>query len=347
MTNQTYRAAVIGCGGRGEDHVKAYELIDNANVVACCAPTGRRRDPLAAKYGLSAYADAAEMIRREKPDIVHIATRPDVRVEPMTVVAELGVPLCTVEKPIALGAADWRRLCELEKSSPTRFAVCHQTRWNPHLETCRRAVRSGELGRPLFLHLSAGMNIAGQGTHTLNYGLSLIGDPDVTAVFGNACGWDIRDTSHPAPETTVACLTLAGGVQALWTTGRVSPRCGDPNTAHQHVRAGACCEHGRVEWQQFGRWEVVRDGRVEAGRCYTDGQQFAANWIQEQAAFHRAMFDWLEDDSRPAGTNLGRSLHEWAVVLALYQSALARRPIEMVSFDPPDDLVDRYRRSLV
>ena len=203
MAGKQYRAAVIGCGSRSHDHVRAYEQIDNAKVVACCAPSPARRDPLAAKYGLKAYADPAEMIRREKPDIVHIVTWPTVRVEPMTLVADLGVPLCTVEKPIATGVADWKALCRLEARSATKFAVCHQTRWNPHLETCRRAVASGRLGRPLSLHLSAGMNIAGQGTHTLNYGLSLVGDPDVTAVFGNACGWDAHDTGHPAPETTV------------------------------------------------------------------------------------------------------------------------------------------------
>ena len=53
-------------------------------------------------------------------------------------------------------------------------------------------------------------------------------------------------------------------------------------------------------------------------------------------------FRWLEDDGRPVGTNLSRSLHEWAVVLAIYQSALERRPVDMAGFDPQDNLLDRY-----
>ncbi len=57
------------------------------------------------------------------------------------------------------------------------------------------------------------------------------------------------------------------------------------------------------------------------------------------------MFAWLEDERQVPGTSLKQSLHEWAVVLALYQSTLERRPVEMDGFDPPDDLVETYRRS--
>lgn len=343
MTQKTYRAAVIGCGQRGRDHVRAYKLIDNAECVACCAPSSARREPLAMEFGLNAYADPAEMIRKEKPDIVHVVTWPKIRIEPLKLVANMGVPLCTVEKPIATGVADWREICELEASSRTKFAVCHQTRWNEHLEACRLAAADSDMGRPLLVHLSAGMNIAGQGTHTLNYGLSLVGDPAVTEVFGSACGWDARDVGHPAPHTTVAQLTLANGIKALWTSGRASPRCGNPSTIHEHVRAGAHFENGRVEWQQFGKWEIVRGSSVESGRCFTNTETFGENWIWEQAEFHKAMFAWLEDDAKPVGTSLERSLHEWAVVLALYQSSLERRPIAMADFDPPEDLVERMK----
>ncbi len=340
-----YKAAVIGCGGRARDHVRAYETIPNAKVVACCAPTPNRRDAFAKDFGLKAYADAAEMIAKEKPDIVHIVTWPNIRVEMMTIVSQANVPLCTVEKPVATSVPDWRALCALEAKTKTKFAICHQTRWNEHLETCRQAIAGGRLGKPLHVHLSAGMNIAGQGTHTLNYGLSLVGDPAVTEVFGNAWGWDVHDTGHPAPQATVAQLTLETGIKALWTSGPVSTRCGDPNTTWQHVRAGAYCENGRIEWQQFGKWEIVAKGEVQSGRCYTDAAQFGVNWIVEQTAFHKAMFQWLEKGT-PAGTNLKRSLHEWAVVLALYQSALERRPIAMKDFDPPADLVERYKQTL-
>ena len=67
--------------------------------------------------------------------------------------------------------------------------------------------------------------------------------------------------------------------------------------------------------------------------------------IAAQTAFHRAMFWWLEDGIEP-GTSLEQSLHEWQVVLALYASALERRPIELADFEPSDDLVQTLTQTL-
>jgi len=144
-----------------------------------------------------------------------------------------------------------------------------------------------------------------QGTHTLNYGLSLVGDPSVTSVFGTASGWEGEGSGHPGPRTTAAVLTLEGGAQALWTTGPVSPRSGNPAVVHEHVRCGAWFERGRVEWQQFGAWEMLRHGQLERGRVFTTPDAFGANWIEEQAAFHRAMFAWLEHDDQPPEPTCG------------------------------------------
>ena len=335
-----YKAVVISCAGRGKAHLKAYEMIDNARVAACCDIRQDRRQALTEEFGIPCYGDAAEMIRAEKPDIVHVATGPTTRVELLGLVSQLGVPLCTVEKPVAVNVPDWRALTEIEKRAKTKFAVCHQFRWQRHLVACQEALAGGALGKVRFLDISAGMNITGQGTHTLNYGMSVIGDPRVTRVFGNIYGWDKRDLTHPAPVASEAYLTFDNGVRGLWTSGPVSPRYGDPERVYQHVHVSAYADRGRIEWQEFGKWEIVSPDGERRGTCEDDGG-WARNNLVAQAAFHKAMFAWLKDDTAAPGTNLQQSLHECAVVLGLYQSALERRPIEMAEFDPPDDLVER------
>jgi len=142
----TYKAVVVGCGGRAPAHIEAYLTIDNAELTACCAPSPDRREPLAEKYGITPYADLAETLIKEKPDIVHLVTPPHSRVEFMSIVSAHDVPLCTVEKPIALAVDDWRALQELEASSKTKFAICHQFRWPKHLSLCRQAIAGGALG---------------------------------------------------------------------------------------------------------------------------------------------------------------------------------------------------------
>ena len=336
------KATIIGCGARGNDHCAAYGQIDGAKPVACFDPDAGRRDGFAKKYGIRAYASAEEMIEKESPDIVHVTTYPDVRLELMTLVSKLGVPLCVTEKPLATGVRDWRRLCELEASSRTKFAVSHQFRWHKDLARCREALRSGTLGRLLFLDMSARMNISAQGTHTLDYGMSFNGDAPVSVVFGKASGWDKQDDRHPAPLASEAMLMFENGARALWTTGPVSPRAGDPEVVWQHVRIAAYAEKGRVNYEEFGKWEIVSGDTMKAGD-FGGMVEWKKNNVAAQAAFHTAMFEWLKDDSKAPGTNLKQSLHEWAVVLALYQSSLEGRPVEMKGFNPPDNLVELYK----
>jgi predicted dehydrogenase len=332
-----YRAVVVGCGGRSRAHISPYQYIENAKVTACCAPSPTRRDKLAAEFGLRAYASVREMIVQEKPDMVHLVTWPDTRVELMSLVAELGVPLCTVEKPIATGVEDWKALCQLQASSRTKFAVCHQFRWQSYMIKCQQAVASGKLGEVRFLDISAGMNIAGQGTHTLNYGRSLIGDPWVVQVAGSVYGWDTSDVRHPAPAASEAYLTFSNGVRGLWTSGGISPRVGDPATTWQHVRTAAYAEFGRVNFEEFGRWEVVSTDGIECGD-FGGMDAWAHHNLIAQTNFHRAMFTWLETGSQAPGTSLEQSLHEWKVVLALYNSALERKPVDVAHFEPDKNL---------
>ena len=339
------RVAVVGCGNRSRAHLQADQLIAGIQVVACCDPVSDRREKLAADFHLRAYADTATMIEAEKPDLVHLVTQPALRVELMTIVSDLGVPFCTVEKPIATGVADWRALCELEQKSKTKFAICHQFRWQQHLVKCQKAVASGKLGAVKFLDISAGMNIANQGTHTLNYGRSLIGDPPVVLVAGNAYGWDVGDPTHPAPEATEAYLIFENGVRGLWTLGPISPRIGDPATTWQHVRVAVYADRGRVNYEEFGQWEIVSPEGVECGD-YGGMDIWARNNLLAQAEFHKVLIAWGNEDAIEPGTSLRQSLHEWKVVLAVYTSVVEHRPVEIASFEPEDHLFHKLAELL-
>ena len=153
-------------------HALAYKLISRGELVACCARTDARREAFAAEFGIPGYADAAEMIRAEKPDLVHLVTPPSTRVELMTLVDALGVPACIVEKPIATEARDWQALVALEARTGTKFGVGAQFRYHPDLTRCREALRSGQLGAVRFLDASAVGTICDQGVHVVDWAMS-------------------------------------------------------------------------------------------------------------------------------------------------------------------------------
>ena len=338
MNSPRYKAALIGCGNRSRKHVESYEHVPEAALTACCDLIEERRAGHASEYGLTAYADAAEMIERERPDIVHIVTQPADRAELMHLVADLEVPASVVEKPLAAGVTDWRSLVALERRCSTRFTVSHQFRWHVDLTRCREALQSGRLGAVRFLETSCGMNVSNQGTHALNYVMSLNGDARVHTLFGTASGMSGSDPTHPAPDTSVAHLLFDNGVRCLWHHGTTAPLIGDPATTYQHVRVAAYAERGRVLYEEFRNWEIVGPDGTECGHV---GDTWIANNLLAQAGLTRATLHWLEDGAALPGTNLNQSLHEFKTVLALYASTLRRQPIELASFEPEDDLFEQ------
>lgn len=343
MSTPRYKAALIGCGRRSRMHVRSYEHVADAAMTACCDLLEERRAGHAREFRLTPYADAAQMIERERPDLVHVVTQPADRAPLMHLAADLGVPAAVVEKPLAAGVRDWRSLVELERRCATRFTVSHQFRWHVDLTRCRAALESGRLGAVKFLETSCGMNISNQGTHALNYLMSLNRDARVRTVFGAAGGMSGSDPTHPAPDTSAGYLQFENGVRGLWLAGPMAPMIGDPDTTYQHVRVAAYAERGRVLYEEFGDWEIAGPDGVERG---TAGDSWAPNNLLAQAGLTRATLRWLEDDAALPGTNLNQSLHEFKTVLALYASALQRRPVDLASFEPDDDLFEQLAAAL-
>jgi len=339
-----YRSAIVGCGGRASGHAKAYGRITRGELVACCDLVTERREKFAQEYGLTGYSDAEEMIRKEKPDMVHIVTLPRARVKLMTMVSDLGVPACIVEKPIACEVKDWKSLVDLEAKTNTKFAVNQQYRWHPNLTRCRKALQSGKMGNLLFLDFSAGMNISGQGTHMIDWAMSLNEDAPVVRVFGQASGSKEMTSDHPGPDTTVGQIKFANGVYGLWNLGYTAPRVTDDNLVYTHCRVAAYAERGRTLFEEFGRWEIVSLGGVEGGRI-ADRDEWAEGNNAAQANLTNAMFDWLEDDKKVCGTNLKYALEQWNAILGLYASAVYRKPID-IPFDPTDDLWENLNKVL-
>lgn len=130
----SYRCAFLGCGPRARGHVAAYEHITRGEIVAICDLNTERLNTFGDQYGIERrYTELDEMLVVEKPDVVHLVTPPTLRVSLMTWLSEAGVPGVIVEKPICIGADDYKALRRLEAQSSTKFAVNHQLRHHPKI----------------------------------------------------------------------------------------------------------------------------------------------------------------------------------------------------------------------
>ncbi len=337
----TYRCAMLGCGGRQRSHAKAYQLIDRGAIVAICDLNEERLKDFGDTFGITTrYTDLDEMLRQEKPDVVHMTMPPTIRVSLMTRLADAGVPAVIVEKPICLGGDDYKALRKLEAGSQTKFVVNHQLRHHPKVLELLRYVQEGNIGETRFIDASSVGTMCGQGVHVLDLLFAFNGYAQPTNVFGTVAGWEDLSGTHPAPASAEFIITFANGVRALLQAGACSPRYNDvdPAWSHYHKRIVAYGTRGFIHWRMQGWERSLPDGTVEVGQ-----KSYPEEDLPGQAGLTNAVFDWLDDEARVHPNNLSISLDQWQTILAGYESGVRRRPVDL-PFDPPDDLLEQTKR---
>ncbi len=332
-----YTSCMLGCGGRARGHAVAYEHVTKSKLEAVCDMDESRLRPFVEKHDIPrAYTDLHEMLETEKPDLLHIVTRPNnhLRVKLLTAAHEHNVPAVLIEKPLALDAGDFNAIVELGKKTKTKTAVNHQLRFHPKLLDLLRDVQEGKIGQVKFIDASSRLNLAGQGTHILNLVFHFNAGVRPDLVFGNVCGKSQYGSHHPAPDMSVAQINFPNGVRALLACGLNAQRTSDDERESRHKRIAVYGTEGFVHWQMDSWERKTIGGAYERGeKLYSDEDPLG------QAAMTDAMFDWIEDDAKVHPNCLDNSLAETNTVLGLYASAIQGVPITL-PFQPEGNLLE-------
>jgi predicted dehydrogenase len=241
-----YRAAVIGCGriGAGFDddprrgfvstHAGAYTRTDGVRLVAL-ADIDREK---LARYGRKfevhgLYTDAAEMLAREKPDIVSVCTATATHLPLVRTAAEAGAKAVFCEKPIAesLSAADEMiRVC---RDRGVLLFVDHQRRFAPVHRQLGDWLRGGGLGdiQQVTSYYTAG--VANSGSHLFDLLRLYVGDaawvegrasrnPSRLPDDPNIDGWiGFRNGAVAAVQACDVSAYILFEILLLGTTGRL------------------------------------------------------------------------------------------------------------------------------
>jgi predicted dehydrogenase len=146
------RVAVIGCRPIGIAHASGVSGSDRAKLVAGCDLSEAELESFDQKYreewsGLSLYTDHQEMLEKEKPDIVTVATGDSSHAGLVVDAANAGVKGIYCEKPLATSLQDADRMVEAVERNGTILSVGHTRRWRPiwrHVK--EEIVDKGEIG---------------------------------------------------------------------------------------------------------------------------------------------------------------------------------------------------------
>ena len=139
------RAAIIGIGAIARMHARAIGDLGDVELVAGCCRTEEKGRAFAAEFACRWYADAAAMLRREKPDFVTIATPSGSHLESVRAAARRGVHvLCEKPLEITLPRID-RMLAAADRAGITLGAIFPQ-RFNPVVQAVHGAAGAGRFG---------------------------------------------------------------------------------------------------------------------------------------------------------------------------------------------------------
>jgi predicted dehydrogenase len=140
------KAAVVGTGGAARLHAAAYAKGEHTRLVAVVSGDRARADAVAAEFGGCGYASMEEMLDRERPDVVSVATLEWDHEAPVLAALAAGAHvLC--EKPMAHTLAAGERMVEAALRAGRSLGVNYNYRIVPSHVLIKQELERGGFGR--------------------------------------------------------------------------------------------------------------------------------------------------------------------------------------------------------
>ncbi len=140
--------ALIGCGRISPNHIEAAKN-NHLEFVAMCDIVQEVMQEKSERFGLEAvhkYTDYKELLAKEKPELVAIATESGKHAAIALDCIKAGCHVI-IEKPIALSITDADAIIEAGKKAGVVVCANHQNRFNKSVQYMRKALEAGRFGR--------------------------------------------------------------------------------------------------------------------------------------------------------------------------------------------------------
>jgi predicted dehydrogenase len=355
------RVGVIGLGWAGQQHLAAYDVHPDTEILALAGLEDGARAKLAKQYGIErAVARWEDLLDVDGLDAVSVAV-PTFLHAPIAVAAlERGIHVLS-EKPIARNAAEADSMVAAARAAGRVLDVAFNHRQRGDIQRLKAAMDAGQLGQPYYAkawwlrrtgiptmgswftqsELAGGGPLVDIGIHVLDYSLFLLGNPEVVAV--SASTYDLLASAgfgaSPTSTKTGATADKTFDVEDLAT---VFIRLADGGTLlveaswAAHRRDGD--EFGITIYGTEGGGELIVDDYEPSGtlRIFGDrnGTPVAKRLTAKPGRGHSAVIEQFVDKVRSGdwGAYDGSSAAALArVVDACYQSAAQQREVRLDS----------------
>lgn len=254
--NSTLRVGVVGLGFAGETHLKSYLQLPNIEAVALAGLEEPKLRQLGATYGVpNLYPHWEELVARDDLDIVSVCT-PNFLHAPIAIAALKSGKHVLCEKPLARTSAEAGAIVQAAREAGRVLHVAFNHRQRGDVQTLKRYLDSGSLGRIYHAKASwmrrsgipgmgswftskdmaGGGPLIDLGVHVLDLALYLLEEPEVLTVSAATyaemgphgrggsitAAKQIVGATYEVEDLATAFLRLKGGttllLEASWAT---------------------------------------------------------------------------------------------------------------------------------
>lgn len=348
LTNKL-RAVLIGTGGIANSHVTALrQQSDRVELVAGMDIDADRASAFCETNQIPrSYTNVDEMLQREQPQLVHIATPPGTHADLCVTALEAGAwVLC--EKPLCASLAEMDRIEAAEQRTGNYCSSVFQWRFGSGGQHLKQLISSGSLGRPLVcVNLTTwyrthayyavpwrgkwktelGGVTMGHGIHSMDFMLHQLGEwQEIRAMMGTL------DRNIEVEDVSMATVRFANGAMASITNSVLSPR-EESYLRFDFERATVELTHLYSYNNSHWRYSAPKGSAWEAD--VASWQQIPEDIQSSHSAQLHAMLNSYEKGERPpvSGPDVRGTIDFLA---SLYKSAITGQPVQRNSITPDD-----------
>ena len=190
---RTVNVGVIGVGAMGENHVRVYHKIEEANLVAVSDVSERALKKIEKKYGAKGYTEYSELLENPEIEVVSVCV-PTTFHHNVVMEAIKNGKHVLVEKPIAFTLEEAEEMIAAAKEAGVLLATGHVERFNPAVQKAKELVDDGVIGDivstfakrvgplpPRIKDVGVAIDLAIHDLDIMNY----LFDEEVTQVYGS------------------------------------------------------------------------------------------------------------------------------------------------------------------
>ena len=147
QTLSKYRVAIVGCGGISNAHGNAWRNLPEIEIVGACDEKFEPLKRFATEYKVeNTYNDLRQMLEKQQPDVLVIATWPSSHLKNVLEAVRCGVKGILVEKPIAVNTTQLEQMIQVTEHADIRLMEAFMYRHHPLTLAVKQKIEEGAIG---------------------------------------------------------------------------------------------------------------------------------------------------------------------------------------------------------